>query len=424
MKNTKNASAAFGVRLGLLLLLIFASVDCGREDFSYKPPFLTASTDVIDFGEVTVGSDDQRTLYLINKGDTPLTLENPSGTTLGGIFNIVITEREVPPLGDVVVRVHFEPPMPAFYKTTILFPNDSHNAGQYALEVKGTGVEANICGGVTCNSPPDSACLTSDTSRHHYPVGTCDEGQCAYEPIDETCDFDCDFATGLCTGDPCMGMTCQTPPNGCFSPQGQCINGACVYTTNDGASCNDLDACTSNDSCQQGVCQGARTMCGSPPAAACLDGNTLRQWDAIGVCDMTGTCRYTPRDSACEFGCAGGACRNEPCPGGCDDGNPCTNDICSIDFGCQHIANDGASCVASSGDCPTGTCAGGGCVSTAGVTCVAEYDVDLCMDAEVAGVCAGNGDCVVQDVPAEFTCPGCPGLCLQCYLIQLCIPLF
>jgi subtilisin family serine protease len=54
-------------------------------------------------------------------------------------------------------------------------------------------------------------------------------------------------------------------------------------------------------------------------------------------------------------------------PGGCDDGNPCTDDLCDLGTGCQHAANTGA--------CSDGTectvadqCGGGQCQPGASVT--------------------------------------------------------
>ena len=76
------------------------------------------------------------------------------------------------------------------------------------------------------------------------------------------------------------------------------------------------------------------------------------------------------------------------------------------------------------GDCPVGQCLGTTCSHVPDVTCVAEYDVDLCVDAEVAGVCSANGDCVVSDVPPAYTCPGCNGICIKCLIFQFCFPFF
>jgi hypothetical protein len=79
-------------------------------------------------------------------------------------------------------------------------------------------------------------------------------------------------------------------------------------------------------------------------------------------------------------------------------------------------------CVTSSGECPTGTCSAGTCLPTPNVTCVEEIQLDLCQEVEVAGLCSGSGECVVSQAPPGLTCPGCNGICLQCFFIQVCIP--
>lgn len=73
----------------------------------------------------------------------------------------------------------------------------------------------------------------------------------------------------------------------------------------DGTACNDGDACTLIDTCQQGVCTG-----GQPVLCTAID-----QCHAAGTCDPTS-----------------GSCTNPPKPDGtaCDDGNACTFvDTCS-----------------------------------------------------------------------------------------------
>jgi hypothetical protein len=395
---------------------------CGGEDLSFKPPYFAASTDVIDFGEVVLGSEEEQTLYVINKGDKILKLEPPSGNTLGGVFGILMTDTEVSPMGDAIVRVVFQPLAVASYETTLNIPNDSMNQPTFAVTVRGVGTRGDPCSGVVCNSPPPSACLDDDTSRYFPPFGVCEAGRCTYESTDIHCSEGCDLDTGRCSGDLCQGVACQTPPNSCFAANGQCHDGACIYTALSAVTCNDNDPCTFNDSCQEGTCRGTPRACDAPPAPTCRDTHVLVTYDALGACSA-GACQYIPRDVSCQHGCANGACQNDPCAGGCDDGNPCTRDSCQAGVGCKHESNSGASCAAPSGDCPVGQCVGTTCMSAAGTTCIAEVQVDLCADTEIAGVCSANGQCAVQDVPPQLTCPGCPGICVQCFFIQLCIPL-
>lgn len=226
--------------------------------------------------------------------------------------------------------------------------------------------------------------------------------------------------------EPCLGVVCQSPPNGCYKAQGQCIGGACQYLPNDGAACSDGDACTTSDACSEGVCRGTTTVCNEPPPDQCVTASTRRVWNPQGTCvPTTGQCQYTAHDYSCQFGCNGDDCQGDPCQVlNCDDGNPCTTDSCTPGVGCAHALRDGAACTTTSGDCPQGTCVGTTCMPKAGVVCQAEYDADLCMEVEVPGLCTASGECVVSNVPPEYTCPGCNGICIKCYVLQFCIPLF
>jgi hypothetical protein len=61
---------------------------------------------------------------------------------------------------------------------------------------------------------------------------------------------------------------------------------------------------------------------------------------------------------------SGAALAQASCPSGCDDANPCTDDLCDAVPGCVHSSNnqacsDGNTCTA--GDvCAYGQCMGGG----------------------------------------------------------------
>src|SRR5262245_38635930 len=63
------------------------------------------------------------------------------------------------------------------------------------------------CG--ACADPPASVCFDADTLRIYDSVGSCVDGRCAYGFRDQAC-------TNCPNCDPCAGVTCATPPNGCF----------------------------------------------------------------------------------------------------------------------------------------------------------------------------------------------------------------
>lgn len=512
---------------------------CDEETLGLTPPYLAASAETIDFGERTVGTSDERTVFIINKGQTPLTMEVPLGDTYSGVFLVLSDSFTVQPGKDVAVAVGFRPADPRTYTTTITINNNSTNRPELFLTLKGTGVRAGPCDGVVCRTSPPPTCVNENTTRRYEPIGTCEDGTCVHPYQDNECQFGCDDTTGACRPDPCIGMSCTTPPNNCYFANGTCEDGACRFNVNNAGVCDDGQACTTQDHCAEGTCVGTPTTCTTPPANLCVDANTRRVFNPQGNCSPTnGACEYQSQDQFCEFGCTPDGCVGDPCAGincntppnsqcynptgtctngvcsyttvnsncddgdpctlgdvcsagtcagspmicntpppadcvssaerrvynatgtcsqgqclygsssvlcddsnqcttgdrcetgacvtsgalGCNDNNPCTTDSCDPVSGCVHTPTSGNACVSGSADCPTGTCAGGTCLPTAGVTCVAEYQVDLCQDAQVAGVCSASGQCVVSSVPPSLTCPDCNGICLQCFIIRICIP--
>ena len=91
----------------------------------------------------------------------------------------------------------------------------------------------NSCTGVTCDMPPSPTCVDGTTARTWG--GRCVSGQCTYDLVDSTCPTTC--TDGACT-DPCMGVSCATPPQAActdantlrtFAQTGTCAAGACDY---------------------------------------------------------------------------------------------------------------------------------------------------------------------------------------------------
>ena len=87
--------------------------------------------------------------------------------------------------------------------------------------------------------------------------------------------------------------------------------------------CDDGDACTTDDICENGVCL-------SGPLNTCDDGNIC----TIDSCDKESGCQYVPSDSGCDDGdecTVGDTCINSECqPGGakdCNDGDVCTKQL-------------------------------------------------------------------------------------------------
>ena len=168
---------------------------------------------------------------------------------------------------------------------------------------------------------PNPECLNDSKSRV-FISATCDPatGNCTYDFIDQDCQFGCDANTGLCQNDPCAGVVCNNPPGQCYKETGQCSQGTCYYELKPaGTPCDDLDACTLEDKCDNtGQCKGAPIVCNTPPNRECYNG--------------TGTC-------------VGGQCQYEPFIEGtlCDDG-----DLCTVGDSCDALHN----CVGTAKECP------------------------------------------------------------------------
>lgn len=422
MASARPTSSPWCALLPLVAALLVAGCDDGRVYFS--PPYLAASSDLLDFGSAEVGEKIIRTVHLVNMGGRTARFDQPHGDLLDGVFDVEVSSEWVGPSGDAIIRVTFEPTEAAVYETAIYFPNTSGNQPELMIRLRGRGDVPDPCRRVYCNSPPPRTCVTSMVSRSFHARGVCTDGECEYDYDDEECsEFGCNPTTGYCQGDPCLGVVCQTPPSPCFHTQGSCSGGACTYTVNDGLECSDNDPCTLDDVCDQGVCRGTRKQCNTPPPRVCVAEKTLRRYDAAGDCDASGACQYPHQDIHCEFGCHNGECKGDPCAGGCDDGNPCTINECVFGQGCVTRANDGASCTTTHGDCPQGVCVGTSCMPRSGVACTTRVRYDLCQSVPIAGICTGAGRCNVTEVPPEYRCEGCNGFCLKCYIFQYCIPL-
>ena len=148
---------------------------------------------------------------------------------------------------------------------------------------------------------------------------------------------------------------------------------ACSAAT-EGAACGDGDLCNGDERCAGGICQP-----GAPPH--CDDANACTN----DACVPATGCVHTNRTGSCSDGlycngsetCAGGQCQ----PGtavDCDDGVPCTADVCneSIDA-CEHaacavgVSAEGSRHLAVTP--PVGLPAVALKVSAAGLTCLPKY---------------------------------------------------
>lgn len=293
---------------------------------------------------------------------------------------------------------------------------------------------------IRCDLPAPT-CSDASTS-HQASASACSGGACEVTWRDEPCALGCDVASGLCAGDPCIGVTCAG--DACHAAR--CVAGACVHElVPAGTACDDGDPCTGAEACNAaGVCVGVAASCAAAPAAVCVDGDTSRAFVAAGSC-ASGGCSYTASDDDCPSGCdvATGRCSGDPCAGvvcdepptschatsgtcvaglcqyallapgtACDDGDACTTaDTCDASGACggqpEPCSPPPASCV--DGETArvydgAGTCVGGACVP-------AYHDV-ACSDGcdPATGLCAGDPCAAVACGAASDPCAG-PGRC-------------
>lgn len=325
----------------------------------------------------------------------------------------------------------------------------------------GTGGK-NPCEGVPCNTPPPSLCSGADLVIHAQ-VGTCSEGQCTYNQTTQACPNGC--ANAMCNGDPCLGVTCNSPPPATCAnattldvPQapGTCNAGACSYAS---TQINCAFGCTGNQ-CANDPCAGV--TCNQPAASFCVDATHLRVRDLPGACDAanSGACAYTTHDELCAFGCVNGACSGDPCvgvvcppkasycsdastlvhydAGQCTTGLPCTYGSMSTPCanGCVNgqcvVCTTSSQCAAGNWcnnhqclSCNTDLHCGPSCVACGGATpkCSGATCVQCVGDADCGGgmVCSGNtcvtGGCT-PPTSACTTSGSQDGNCANAYVIS------
>jgi MYXO-CTERM domain-containing protein len=238
---------------------------------------------------------------------------------------------------------------------------------------------AGKCAGtpLACNTAPAPVCKDANTSTQADVTGTCTNAVCKYDTMDVACNFGCDSVSGLCKGDPCIGVTCDNPTDQCHQATGTCAAGKCTYELKPaGSTCDDHDACTATDVCSAtGACAGQPESCNAPPMPTCASG-TSTSYNASGTCQAAdGSCKYDSIQKACAIGCdaTSGLCQGDKCKGvTCD-------------------SPTGGVCYAPGGTCTDGTCSYG--FREKGVTC---NDGD---DATQNDVCDGKGKCAGTTAP-------------------------
>ena len=312
---------------------------------------------------------------------------------------------------------------------------------------------ADACTAGLCSGTPVDCSGWGDACK----LGECDDvlNSCVATPVvDGTA---CDDGTWCSETDVCTSGACVGVARDCSGVSDSCNAGACDEATDtclpqalpNGTGCDDGDACSMNDACNGGLCGGLPLDAdgdGSVDQACggldCDDGNGNVNpgvfegpyGDALcsdGVdndCDSNTDgsdvgCRQCSVDPDCDDGdvCNGAeTCQAGVCVSGtnldCNDGNPCTDNACDAQLGCQatnhtRACDDGVWCTLNDVCDGAGSCVGAG--SPCGGVCLASCnevqqacdpspDGSACDDGTwcsendscTAGVCAGTArDC-------------------------------
>ena len=309
----------------------------------------------------------------------------------------------------------------------------------------GTGVncdDGNLCTNDVCD--PTGGCLYQfndlgcDDGDPCTINDSCAGGACGGFQVPCDCHEDLDCAA-LEDGDLCNGtlvcdldafpQVCVVDPAtlvNCPEPEG--VDAACLVTScapltgtcgfdevDDGIWCDDDDACTIGDACDDGACVAG-------PPLNCNDGNPCTD----DSCDPADGCLHSANAAPCTDGdtCTlGDLCAEGVCVAGvaadCDDGNPCTDDACDPGIGCVHQANSDP-CDDSNACTLTDLCAGGLCVGATspdcddGNLCTTDSCDPLsgCQHTDNTHPCSDDDLCTQDDLCAEGSCV--PGAAVSC----------
>ena len=280
----------------------------------------------------------------------------------------------------------------------------SSGSGGKSGSAGSAGSTPDPCVGVACETPPATSCKDTSTLRTYGGVGSCSAGECTYSPTDTPCQFGC--AAAACKGDPCTGVACSTPPaNHCqdsghlvaYDTTGNCSSGSCSYSSS-------VIACTcTGNACVNDPC--ATVVCDSPPASTCSGANTRRTFASAGTCSA-GSCSYTYTDTACAFGCAGGACNADPCASISCNSPPAASCPDSLTLRTYN----------SSGTCSNGTCSYGHLDTPCAQQCSTSSGAHCACNPGYSGsgvVCNDDNECTLDtddcDSSPAASCSNTPG---------------
>jgi Dictyostelium (slime mold) repeat len=255
--------------------------------------------------------------------------------------------------------------------------------------------DGNPCTDDSCDA--SSGCVYTDNTV------ACDDG--------DPCTLNDVCSGGVCSGVPkncsdgdvCTGNTCEAS------------SGACVPIYN-AIPCDDGDACTLSDTCDNGTCVGVPKNCS--------DGNVCTD----EVCSQpSGVCTATNNTVACDDGdpsTLGDVCEDGECagiPAACDDGDNCTANGYDPSVGCVYapiVCDDGVACTDDSCDAALGcvyrlnhtvcddgaACTNDSCDATIGCTYTPVLCPPVTLSCTVPAPCSNATGCETQAAPAGTAC--------------------
>ncbi|MBT9558712.1 MAG: hypothetical protein IV100_21960 [Myxococcales bacterium] len=301
-----------------------------------------------------------------------------------------------------------------------------------------------VCDGLACGSDGCGGSCGDCTGEGEI----CSSGQCemctpsceGLECGDDGCGGSCGECEGILA---CFEGLCA-PPAPDASCEGHCgdVTESGCWCTSDcetyGDCCADVEFCACGSGCAGVDCgdDGCGGSCGEcEEGAACEDGLCVILPSCVETgCGDHGDCDEASGDCDCDVGFTGGLC--DACAPGhtgfplcgfvctaddqCGDGDDCTEDACTPDFGCLNVrsplpCDDGDPCTADDtcGDdgcvgiddgcddgnaCTTDACSASGCVhSPSGAVTCDDNDPCTAVDTCAGTVCYGAGAVTCDD---------------------------
>ncbi|MBN2496461.1 MAG: hypothetical protein JXR96_17840 [Deltaproteobacteria bacterium] len=288
----------------------------------------------------------------------------------------------------------------------------------------------NDCDELTDEGDPDAIC----EPRAHATATDCDQGQCTYDCDPGWFDANSDTADGCecrptrggeewcdgldndCDGQvdgagciQCSGNADCEDANSCLT--GTCQGGICSpETLADGSTCDDGDACSLDDQCQDGICAGRPNDCAdeldctqdacSPADGTCSHELMPGYCLVDGVCAADGGTELGNSCRRCDVSVAADAWQTEPAGTSCDDGLWCTGEDESCDAAGNCIHNDPPCTAVCMGACDEQTHGCGfdpdGTECDDGFSCTEDDACDgagACLGTAIDGYCGVDQEC-------------------------------